>query len=69
LLKSLYELSESKIACVCVTSRASPYIVEGGMYKETLSPDMWAQRHKGGTLGATSVGHLALSPWALTSIA
>jgi hypothetical protein len=54
---------------VCVTSRASPYIVEGGMYKETLSPDMWAQRHKGGTLGATSVGHLALSPWALTSIA
>jgi hypothetical protein len=54
---------------VCVTSRASPFIVKGDMYKETLSPDMWAQRRNGGTPRATSVGHLALSPWALTSIA
>jgi hypothetical protein len=39
------------------------------MYKETLNPDMRAQRYKGGTPGATSVGHLALSPYVLTSTA
>jgi hypothetical protein len=54
---------------VCVTSHASPFIAEGDMYKETLNPDMRAQRHKGGIPGATSVGHLALSPCALTSTA
>jgi hypothetical protein len=39
------------------------------MYKETLNPDMRAQRHKGGIPGATNVGHLALSHCALTSTA
>jgi hypothetical protein len=55
--------------CLRVTSYASPFIVEGGMHKETLNPDMRAQRHKVRIAGATNIGHLALSPCALTSTA